>query len=183
LFHRPMPIIWPRNSFTLLEPEIWEGMDRLKIAIEDCFQGKQHITEAAVRNSGFSKAAGRIEELEEHINQVFTEMRPVVHSVESSLTQALETAHRKIGHNVQLLKSRIIKLEAPRNPSFPKEIDSIMSHCYPNRNLQEREFSIHPFLARHGPSILQLIQRTAAPENFAHQALRLNHENERDSPK
>jgi bacillithiol synthase len=173
LFGRPMPIIWPRNGFTLVNPEVGSKMDKLRIAVEDCFKGKQFITDSAIRNSGFSKASDLVEELQKRLDQGLADMRPELHAFEPPLAQALETARRKIAHNVQLLKSRTVHLETTRNSSLSEEIDSILNHCFPNRNFQEREFSIHPFLARHGFSLLDAIRIAADPENFSHQALRL----------
>ncbi len=173
LYGRPMPVIWPRNAFTLLEPEIAVEMDRLGIEIQDCFQGKQFLIERAVRKSGFSKASMSLEELQEHLDQVLTEIRPEVQAVESPLVQALETARRKILHNIQHLKSQVIRLAGQQNSSILNAVDLLLSHCYPNRNLQERELGIQYFLARHGPSLPDTIHSATEIGNFAHRVLRL----------
>jgi bacillithiol synthase len=173
LFGRPMPIIWPRNSFTLIDPYVGSKMDKLGIAVQDCFKGKQFITDSAIRNSGFSKASDRIEGLQKHLDQGLSDMRPELQAFEPPLAQALETARRKIAHNVQLLKSRIVHMETTRNSSPSEAIDSMLNNCYPNRNLQEREFNIHQYLARYGFSLLDAIRTAADPENFSHQVLRL----------
>jgi bacillithiol synthase len=173
LFNRPMPVIWPRNSFTLIESGIGSTMERFGINVQDFFEGKQLVTESTIRNSGFSKAVARVEALQKNLEQVFEDMRPEVEATEPTLAQALDTARKKIEHNVQLLKSRIVRLETARNSSLPDEIDSMINSCYPNRNLQEREFSIHLFLARHGPSLLDSIRQSTEPENFNHLVLKL----------
>jgi hypothetical protein len=100
-------------------------------------------------------------------------MRPEMESVESPLAHALDTAHSKINHNLKLLKSRIIALEASQHSGAIGEVDLALNHCYPNQNLQEREFSIHPFLARHGLPLLEHIRQVSDPENFHHRTIRL----------
>jgi bacillithiol biosynthesis cysteine-adding enzyme BshC len=173
LFGRPMPVIWPRNSFTLIEPEIGSRMERFGINVQDFFEGKQFVTESAMRNSGFSKAVARVEALQNNLEQVLEDMRAELESTEPTLAQSLDTARKKIEHNILLLKSRIIRLETARHSSLPDEIDSMFNSCYPNRNLQEREFSIHQFLARHWPSLLDSIRQATDPENFNHRVLKL----------
>jgi uncharacterized protein YllA (UPF0747 family) len=173
LFSRPMPIIWPRNSFTLLDPEIGAEMDRLGIEIQDCFQGKPLLSEKAVRNSGSSKAAASLEELQEHLNRVLTEIRPEMQAAELPLAQALETARRKILHNMKRLKSRVIDWEGQKDASLSSSVDLLLNYCFPNRNLQERELNIHSFLARHGPSLLDTIHSATEIGSFAHRVLRL----------
>jgi bacillithiol synthase len=173
LFGRPMPVIWPRNSFTLLEDEVGAEMDRFGISVWNCFDGKQSVTESAIRNSGFSKATNRVVELQDRLDQVLTEVRPGLESVEPPLGQALETARRKITHNLQFLKSRLVHFEAAQNSTLPGAIDLIMNNCFPNQNLQEREFGVHQFLACHGLSLLDVIRSASEVANFSHRVLRL----------
>jgi bacillithiol synthase len=173
LFERPMPLIWPRNSFTLLEPEIAVEMDRLEIGIQDCFQEIQHVLEKTIRNSRFSETLTHLEELHERLDRVLTEIRPEVQAIEPPLVQALETARRKILHNIQRLKAQVVRLAGMQNSSSLNAVDLIMSHCYPNQNLQERELGYLHFLARHGHSLLDTIHNGMEVGNFAHRVLRL----------
>jgi len=174
LFGRPMPVLWPRNSFTLLEPEIAAEMDRLGIEIEDCFQGKQLLSEKAICRSGFSKAAASLEQLQAHLDQVLTEIRPEVEAIDPPLVPALETARRKILYNVQHLKSQVIRLEGMQNTSVSSAIDLLLNNCFPNQNLQERELTSQHFLARHGPSLVDTIRSATEIGNFAHRVIRLD---------
>jgi len=172
-FRRPMPVIWPRNSFTLLEPGIASIMDRLRIDIRDCFQGRQRLTEMAMENPGFSRAVDAVHKLQQRLDQALTEIRPEVQTVEPTLVQALETARRKILHNTRRLQSRIMRMEEAQNSSIPEAMDALLDNCFPNRNLQEREFSIHHFLARYGPPILDSLRRATDVENTDHRVLQL----------
>ncbi len=173
LFGRPMPILWPRNSFTLIEDEVGAEMNRFGISVRNCFDGKQFVTESAVRNSGFSKAADQLGELQNRLDQVFTGVRSELQAVEPPLVQALETARRKITHNMQLLKSRLVHFEAAQSSTLPHAIDWILNNCFPNQNLQEREFGVHQFLACHGLSLLDVIRSASEVDNFNHRVLQL----------
>jgi bacillithiol synthase len=173
LFNRPMPVVWPRNSFTILDPEIAAEMDRLGIEVKDCFQGMQHVGEKAIHNSRFSETAAHIAELHDRLDQALTEIRPEVEAIEAPLGQALETARRKILHNIQRLKAQIIRLGGKQNCSA---LDLVLSHCYPNGNLQERELGIPHFLVRHGNSFLDAIAHETEIGNFAHRVIRLEDE-------
>jgi hypothetical protein len=169
-----MPVIWPRDSFTLIEPDIGAAMDRLGIAIQDCFQGKQLVTETALRNSGFSEAALNLEDLQQHLDAGLTEVRPELQAVDPTLVQALETARRKILHNVQHLKSQVIRLETTQNSLLSNTVDLLMNNCFPNGALQERALGIQHFGARYGPSILDEIRSSLKMGCFTHHVLRLD---------
>lgn len=170
LYGRPMPIVWPRNSFTLLEPAVASLMERLGISLPDCFAGRPALAEKAVRHSG-SRAASEVDELREQIERVLTEVRPDLEAAEATLGRALETSKRKIFQNLDRLKSRAIRVEGERNSSMP--VDFVLNHCYPNHTLQERELGIYHFLARLGPSVLETLRAAIDPADFAHRVIRL----------
>jgi bacillithiol synthase len=173
IFSRPMPVIWPRNSLTLIEPGIGGEMDRLDISLEDCFQGKPFLIEKALRNSGLSEAASNIEQLENRIDRVLTEIRPEMESVDLTLAQALDTARRKILHNVQHIKSHVIRQEAAQSSAAMNAVDLLMNNCFPNATLQERELGIQHFWVRYGPSLMDEIASSLEPGCFSHRVLRL----------
>jgi uncharacterized protein YllA (UPF0747 family) len=173
-FGRPMPVVWPRNSFTLIEPEIAFMMEKLGIELQDCFSGKQFLTEKVMRNSGASSAVAALDQLQERVENVFTEIGPAIQAIEAPLAHALETARRKILHNAGKLRSSIVRLEGVQSSSIMSAIDLFLARCFPNQNLQERELSIHHFLAGQGPSALDAVRSAADISNFAHRLLWLD---------
>jgi bacillithiol biosynthesis cysteine-adding enzyme BshC len=173
LFKRPMPVIWPRSSLTLVEHGIGTAMDRLGIELQDCFGGKNSLIEKVARNSGPSPASAILDEMREKLDRNLTEIKPDFQAVETSLAQALETARRKILHNVQRLKLRAARIEGDRNSSTSAAVESVLNNCYPNQVLQERKLGIHHFLARHGFPLLDEVRSAIDMGCFAHRAVRL----------
>jgi bacillithiol synthase len=176
LFERPMPIVWPRNSFTLLDPEIAAQMDQWGVQVQDCFWGTQHLMEKVMQHSRFSETMAHIEELHNHLDRTLTEIRPEIQAIELPLAQALDTAKKKILHNVQHVKTQIIRLGGQQNSSHLNAAAVLANHCYPNQTLQERELNILHFLAHHGFSLLDIIHSAIEIGNFAHRVLRLKEE-------
>jgi bacillithiol synthase len=176
-WNRPMPVIWPRNSFTLIEPEISAVFDRLGIEVQDCFRGRQFLTQKAMRGSDFREAASNLETLQEHLDQGLATIRPEIESVDPTLATALKTASRKILHNVQRLKSHVIRLESTRDSRISRSLDLLMNCCYPNQKLQERELGIQHFWVRRGSSVLDLLRSSLEVECFSHRILHLPPEN------
>ena len=173
LWGRAMPIIWPRNSFTLIEPEISAEMDQLGINLQDCFRGKQFLIEKVLRGSGLSEATSNVETLREHLDQGLTEIRAEIRTIDPTLATALDTARRKILHNVQRLKSRVVRLESTKYSMISNAIDLLMNSCYPNQKLQERELGIQHFWIHHGSSLANEIRSSLDVRCFSHRVLRL----------
>jgi bacillithiol biosynthesis cysteine-adding enzyme BshC len=169
----PMPAVWPRNGYTLIDPATGTDMDQLNIHFEDCFQGEPFLIETAIRNSGAPKACVSLDQLKEHMDEDLNDIRPELAALEPPLANALDTARRKVMHNIKNLKSKLIRLEGTKNCSVLAAVRLMQNHCYPNHNLQERELSILHFLVRHGPHLLETLRAQTEVDNFAHRAIRL----------
>jgi bacillithiol synthase len=173
MYNRPMPVLWPRDSLTLIEAEIGAEMDRLGTDLADFFQGRDHLIQKAVDASSYARAVGNIGSMQERLERDLTDLKPDLQAIEPPLVQALETARSKMLHNIRRLKSQLVRLEGTGNPSIATSIDRMLNSCYPNSSLQERELGVFHFLARHGFSLLDEIWSVVETGNFEHHVLRL----------
>ena len=107
------------------------------------------------------------------MDQEFTRIKPGIEAVDPTLATALETARRKILHNVQRMKSHVLRLEAAKGSLASNTLDLLMNHCYPNQKLQERELGIQHFWIRHGPFVLDAVRSSLDIERFSHRVLHL----------
>ncbi|MBN2320327.1 MAG: bacillithiol biosynthesis cysteine-adding enzyme BshC [Acidobacteria bacterium] len=173
LLEKPMPVIWPRESFTLMEPAIQDSMLRLGIEMQDCFEGIQCLKEKALHNTGSGTAGVRLKALMENLKNTFTEIRPDARKLDPSLPRALDTAQSKILHNLRRLKSRVVDIEGNMDSSVLNAAGLLLNHCLPNRNLQERELNILYFLSLRGPAVLDAIRSGIQTSGFFHHMLQL----------
>jgi bacillithiol synthase len=173
LLRRPMPAIWPRAAFTLIEPEVQAAMAESNVSFEDCLQGRQIVMEKIMEREQHSSASAKIKSMGEELEQILTEIRPELVLAEASLGPALDTAKKKILHNVDGLHAKLVQLEARRDGNVARKADLIFNNCYPNKNLQEREFSAPVFLARHGLQLLDALYSEIHIASFAHRVITL----------
>ena len=173
MLNRPMPVIWPRESFTLMEGGIRKAMHRLGIEIEDCFEGIQFLKEKALHSGSFRKNTAGLLEFENNLEKTLAEIRPDAQNLDPSLPRSMDTARSKILHNIQRLKSRILQIEGRRDSSVLNAASLLLNHCLPNRNLQERELSIFHFFSTHGPAIVDSVRSAIRTSEFSHHVLQL----------
>jgi uncharacterized protein YllA (UPF0747 family) len=173
MFNRPMPVIWPRNAFTLINAQAAKEMDRLNLAFMDCFLERSVLLERALHQSGFSKATEKLNHLHERLSHELSQVRPDLEAMEARLAPMLDKGQRKILHNVQYLKSRVVRMETTQNASIASSIDFILNQERPNGNLQERELTILHFLAEEGMPLLSAIYSATEVNHFKHRALYL----------
>ncbi len=169
LLNRPMPVIFPRASFTLLEPEVSAAMTESGIVFADCLQSRETVVEKVMA----SGTGAKIKNLEEVLERTLAEIRPELVLAEASLGPAMDTAQRKMLHNLAALHSRLIQQEARQNGTLSGRADLILNHCLPNRNLQERELGAPVFLVRHGLQLLDIIYAQVQLDSFVHRVIEL----------
>jgi hypothetical protein len=105
-------------------------------------------------------------------------VRPAVAAADASLGPALETARRKVQHQLKTLEAKLVHFESRRDSHFTELADFLLARCFPDRLLQERQFGVLPFAARFGPSLLQALYGLCAGGGFAHQVVRLDGDSE-----
>ena len=171
LLEAPMPAIWPRASFTLLEPEIHRAMVESGIEFADCLQGRQAVTEKMTERVSRSRISAITKGLVGELDRTLTQIRPELVLAEASLGAALDTAKRKMLHNAEALHAKLVQFEARQNGESGRNVDFILNHCSPNKSLQEREFGAPVFLSRHGPSLLDAVYAEIKVESFMHRAI------------
>jgi bacillithiol biosynthesis cysteine-adding enzyme BshC len=172
-FRRAMPVIWPRDSFTLLEPEVSARMESYHVRLQDCLEGERHLAERMFRESKDASALSILSGLRAKLEREIDGLRPVVAAADASLGPALDTARRKVLHQIETLQAKFVHFESRRDSHFTEVANFLLAHCYPNRSLQERQLGIHRFTARFGPALLDLLYGLCAADDFAHGVVHL----------
>ena len=171
LIDRPMPVIWPRNGFTLLEPELTAELERRGLVFEDCLAGRERMWEKGAPESPTELES--LERLERRLDCALEEIGAEIGTIEAGLTRAAAKARSKILHNLARLRAASLRRAEERRASVQSSLDRMLARCRPNGKLQERELGILPYLARCGPALIDRLRRETRPENFAHRVLHL----------
>lgn len=168
-----MPVVYPRESFTLVEPPIARIMAKQGLTLEDVFfrldERKQELLEredrlgigrlfAEFRASFGSQYAALIEQvlkLDPHLSQVAEENRRQIAVQINKLEEKARQQHRK---NCEVALRQFERLKATLIPGGP----------------QERAVSVLPYLAKYGPDLVQrLLAATDLPDRWVHRAVYL----------
>jgi bacillithiol biosynthesis cysteine-adding enzyme BshC len=152
-----MPVVVPRTGFTILDHHSNRLMDRYGLSVHDFFQG-----EGVLRD----RIAMRL--VPPALNTAFTETSKVVeHAIERlrgdlsafdpTLAQALDRSRRKIDYQLSKIQGKAGRESMRRNDRAMTDAASLYGLIFPERHLQERLYSILPFLAKHGPDLVDHI--------------------------
>jgi bacillithiol biosynthesis cysteine-adding enzyme BshC len=171
-FVRPMPVIWPRAGFTLLDRNTVDRMERFHLAFRDCLSGRGNLADLLRRTHGSSDTVRAIEDFKSRLGAELAGLRPQLQAIDGNLGPALDKASRKMMRNVDRLTRRCARLETDQDQALETEAARIVNVCYPEESLQERVVGVYPMLALHGPGLLDCLYSRIELEQFAHLVVR-----------
>jgi uncharacterized protein YllA (UPF0747 family) len=166
-FGRPMPVVWPRRSFTVLDTESHAIIDRYGIALEDIFSARRSMLEKMLRRNppAFEEPLSALKDLiENHV----AALKPLVAAVDPSLGQAAETMRRKLLHRAGSLHAQFLNHDLHRNSRLQHDATHLLNCSLPAGTLQERAINFLDLMARHGPSLLDTLYSLITPDSFTH---------------
>lgn len=167
-----MPVVVPRASFTLVESPVTRLLKRYALAVSDVLRGRQHIRRRLEQQALPNNLAARFGQGERALRSLLQKLRAPLGKLDKTLLGALDTAERKMLYQFLKLRGKAGRSENLRTGLLDEHERVLLESLYPHRALQERHLCLLPFLARHGPPLLdQLDERCATREQ--HQVISL----------
>jgi len=148
------PVEVHRQSATLIDARAAKLMDRYGLEFADVLRGQEWL-------------AGRIaahlvpREIEEAFNgaktvsaAAFDELAHTLASFDPTLVNAFATSRRKIAYQLSKIERKAAREALRRDQNAADGAAYLDNLIYPQKHLQERFYSILPFIARYGPALI-----------------------------
>jgi bacillithiol biosynthesis cysteine-adding enzyme BshC len=154
-FNIPMPVVYPRKSFTVLERHVASTLETLSISMQDVWGGLSAKRNALAAEEipeplqqALTTAAGN---LQRDLGAVCREAT----AMDSALGQSADGIHRKIHHQLNLLETKVVQAAKKKQKIVGRKLTKVENMLYPNQRLQERVFNVTPFLMKYGVAWLE----------------------------
>ena len=163
-----MPVVLARAGFTLLEPRTAKLLKRYKLALPDTMVPedalRERIASALVPGhleTAFVDTAGEFDRRLSHLSAELERFDP-------TLGAALTKSRAKIAYQVEKMRRKTAREILRRDAQTGDDARYLSGFLFPHRHLQERFYSILPFLAQYGPELpAQLLENVtlACPDH------------------
>lgn len=168
-----MPVVVPRASFTLLDSRSAKLMKRFGLALPDLMTHNEALKERIARQlipaslgSAFEKTAGEATTLLDSLGAQLNDFDP-------TLAAAMAKSRAKVTYQIEKLRRKTERETLRRDAQASADAAYLRGLLYPEGHLQERLHSILPFLAQHGPDLIDRLYATLKPECPDHRVLTL----------
>jgi len=152
-----MPVAVPRAGFTILDAHSQKLLDRYGLSLTDFFAGEDAIRQRVAARLVPPALAGSLREAADTVGRAVDRLRSELGAFDPTLAQALDRSARKIRFQIGKVESKAGREAMRRDAGATEDAASLSGLLCPERHLQERLYSILPFLARHGLGLLDQV--------------------------
>lgn len=166
-----MPAVLHRTGFTLLDQRSRKLMARYGLSLTDFFHGEQVLRERMAVKLIPPELARGLEETRETVQGTVDSLTAQLTDFDVTLAAALAKSRKKIAHQISKIERKVGREIMRREHRAAQDAAYLNGLIYPNRHLQERLYSILPFLARHGLGLIGHLYEQVRLECPDHQLL------------
>lgn len=163
------PAALPRASFTLVDERSHKRMVRYGLNPVDLFHGEHALHDRIAARLVPERLRARLDHTKAAFATALDELRGDLDQFDVSLAGALATNRRKIEYQVAKITRKTAAQIMARDEQATRDARSLNGLVFPEKHLQERLYSIVPFIAKFGPGVMNELYSAVRMECPDHQ--------------
>lgn len=166
--NRPMPAVFPRCGFTLLDRRVERWMEKYQVTAEDVWLGQDHLSQriaATALSEGWSE---RFDQTEKELAELLSRLRKDIEVLDPTLLDTLNHAEEKIQYQVEKLKAKLTRSVLSRSDVLARHEQALLRAIMPEKELQERVVTGVYFLGRAGYGLLDRLLDQIPADSSGH---------------
>jgi bacillithiol biosynthesis cysteine-adding enzyme BshC len=165
------PVAFPRAGFTLLDERAAKRMRRYDLNLPGLLTDDQSLREKMSARLVPAELQQRLAATEQTVTGALETLSRELGRFDVSLNGALSTSRRKIEYQIGKIGRKTASQIMARDAQAAADAKSLSGLVYPEKHLQERLYSIVPFLAKFGPGLIGEIYNHVDTGNPDHRIL------------
>ena len=149
-----MPVALPRTGFTILDSHSEKLMERYGLALQSFFHGEEAIRERIAAKLVPPSVSTAMRETAATVDRAVERLGRELVAFDPTLALALERSGKKIRYQLGKIERKTGREALRRDARAARDAYSLYGLLFPEHNLQERVYSILPFLAKHGLDLI-----------------------------
>lgn len=149
-----MPVAAARGSFTLVDAKSRRRLQRFRLPVTEYFDAEAVVKEKIGAKLVPPALDQTVREAQESAERLLAKLRSQVLHFDPTLAKAASKSADKVSHQFRKLGAKIGRESLRRESQAAESATQLLGLLYPEKHLQERIYSILPFLAEHGPGLI-----------------------------
>ncbi len=168
-FGRPMPVVFLRAGFTLVDPRAARLLEKYQITVEDVWQGEEHLNGKIARAGLADGWAERFDQSERELTALLERLRKDIESLDPTLLDSLKNAEEKMKYQLERVRGKLSRAALQRSELLGRHQQAVRRLLFPEKDLQERHVCGAYFLARASYALLDRVLNEIRVESSDHQ--------------
>ncbi len=173
ILERRPSAIFPRNSFTIVDPKHSRSLKRYGLTFEKLFAGNEVLVPFIVDKIIDPETNLIFADAEERINKELDKLEVPLSHIDPTLAESLTKRKQKIIYHIGVLRKKARRASLERDEIIHRQITSLFNSLLPNNGLQERALGILSFLNFYGPELIDWLYDSVDLDNKDHRVLYL----------
>jgi bacillithiol synthase len=145
-----MPVIASRGGFTLLDARTAKLMDRYGLTVPAFFHSEDGVRDAVARKLVPPALTEEFSEVRRTVSESVERLRDDLTGFDATLAAAASKSSSKMLYQLSKIEHKAARETLKRNERASADASYMSGLIFPDKHLQERYYSILPFLAKHG---------------------------------
>lgn len=162
------PVAFPRAFFTLIDERTQKRMARYRLNPVDLLQGEAGLNALIADRLVPESLRLRLDHTTLAVRTALDGFSAELAKFDVTLAAALGTSRRKIEYQVEKISRKTAKQIMARDEQAVRDAHAMNGFVFPEKHLQERLYSIIPFIAKFGPGLVDELYpavRVACPDH------------------
>jgi bacillithiol synthase len=145
-----MPVMVSRGGFTLLDARAAKLMERYGLTIPALLHGEDRVRDAIAEKLVPPALTEEFGKVRGTVSESVGQLRDDLAAFDATLAAAANKSLAKITYQLSKMERKTARETLKRNERAGADASYLSGLIFPDKHLQERYYSILPFLARHG---------------------------------
>jgi bacillithiol biosynthesis cysteine-adding enzyme BshC len=145
-----MPKPASRAGFTIIDAHTAKLMQRYHLQFRDFLHGEEPLREKMAQSLIPAEVQREFAETKSALQARLNGLEEALIRFDPNLAQALRTSRSKISYQIGKIEGKAARETLQRQGRAMEDASYLYNGLFPHKHLQERVYSILPFLARHG---------------------------------
>ena len=167
-FGIPMPIVVPRSTATLLDSAATRFLQRYGLPLDAMQAQDESVLNRLLEAQLPPIVESSFQDAHDCVGLKMQALIEALPALDPTLEGAARSTMGKIEHELRTLHNKIIHAAKRRDETLRRQFVRTRSLTFPHGHLQERTLGFLYFLNRYGPALVDVIDRSLAPDAGHH---------------
>lgn len=159
-----MPVVLARSAFTLLDARAAKLIRRYGLEFADFLHGLETLKERVAARLVPAQLDAALRTTQAAVAAELDRLRAVLAGFDPTLAQALDKSRAKMHYQLTKIQRKTAREALRRDARAAAEAEFLCNAVCPHKHLQERFYTILPFLAQHGLELLERLYEAVNPD-------------------